>query len=213
MNKNKKGKMEIHGYGEDALTLWALKHKLSTILEELNDKSSLSECKALFRPSFGRRGGEKSAQFGEFDFILFSKEHLYLGESKWHRSSENFSNGIFNLREEQILRHKIFRFYVEEWAFGKKTSWHEFINIASSKLLAQGINKPIAPDDSLLTTNLKTAMNLINQHFEIIPSIRNVLLYLYYGANPHILPQRADKEFKIVNIDCSEGLTDNFVLL
>jgi hypothetical protein len=59
----------MYGYGEDALTLWALTNKLPTILEKLRDNSAPSECEVLFRPSFGRRGGEINAQFGEFDFI------------------------------------------------------------------------------------------------------------------------------------------------
>jgi hypothetical protein len=205
--------MEIRGYGEDALTLWALKNKLPAILEELDDKSSLSECKVLFRPSFGRSGGPNSAQFGEFDFILLSKGQLYLGESKWHRSSENINNGFFELREEQLLRHKIFRFYVEEWAFGRYTSWPEFEKAATIELQAQSIYKPIAPAASLLTDNLKTVLNVVKQHFEMLPPIKNVLLYLYYGSTTHLLPQSAGTDFEVVRIDCSEGVIENFVIL
>ena len=205
--------MEIHGYGEDALTLWALKNRLPAILEKLDDKSSASECKALFRPSFGRSGGENSAQFGEFDFILFGKEQLYLGESKWHRSSENIRDGNLDLREEQKLRHKIFRFYVEEWAFGGHPPWPEFEKTAANRLRAQGIHKPIAPGGSLLATNLQTVLSLIKQHFETRPPIRNILLYLYYGSSEYLLPKSAGQGFEIINIDCSEGITENFVVL
>lgn len=207
--------MEIRGYGEDALTLWALKNKLPEILKELDDKSSLLECKALFRPSFGRRGGENSAQFGEFDFILMSKDQLYLGESKWHRSSENIANGFLALREEQLLRHKIFRFYVEEWAFGYYTSWPEFEKTARIRFQTLGINKPIAPAESLLMENLKTVLNVVKQHFEKPPSIKNVLLYLYYGSATYLLPKSAGLglDFAVVNIDCSDGVSENFVAL
>ena len=55
--------MEILAYGEDALTLWALKKKLEHVLQELKESSTPSQCQAFFRPSFGRRGGENSAQF------------------------------------------------------------------------------------------------------------------------------------------------------
>ena len=74
--------MQILGYGEDALTLWAMKNKLDVILEALNDSSDPSTCQVFFRPSFGRSGGDKSPQFGEFDFIILSQNGLYLGESK-----------------------------------------------------------------------------------------------------------------------------------
>ena len=45
---------EIFGYGEDALTFWALKRHLSEILKELKDKTEPSDCLIFFRPSFGR---------------------------------------------------------------------------------------------------------------------------------------------------------------
>ena len=80
--------MEIIGYGEDALTLWAMKKRLDFILDKLNDPTDPDNCKVFFRPSFGRRGGPKSSEFGEFDFILLSIKRVYLGESKWERSSE-----------------------------------------------------------------------------------------------------------------------------
>ncbi len=62
--------MQILGYGEDALTLWALQNKLMEILKFLDDSSDQPECKIFFRPSFGRRGGAGSSQFGEFDLRL-----------------------------------------------------------------------------------------------------------------------------------------------
>lgn len=110
--------MEILGYGEDALTLWSLKNKLDYILASFGDSSDVSKCRAFFRPSFGRSGGNKSSQFGEFDFIILAKQHLYLGESKWDKSPEKIVNGQMDLRSEQLLRHRLFKLYVEEWAFG-----------------------------------------------------------------------------------------------
>ena len=58
--------MEIFTYGEDALTLWALKNKFLEILKKYEDNTPVSQCKIFYRPSFGRRGGSKSSQFGEF---------------------------------------------------------------------------------------------------------------------------------------------------
>ena len=56
--------MEIIGYGEDALTLWALRNRLDTILDTLGDFSDLSKCRVFFRPSFGRSGGKDGPQMG-----------------------------------------------------------------------------------------------------------------------------------------------------
>jgi len=47
--------LKIFGYGEDALTLWFVNTKTSTILEELKDKTTPSDCLVFYRPSFGRR--------------------------------------------------------------------------------------------------------------------------------------------------------------
>ena len=70
--------MEIIGYGEDALTLWAIKNKLHAILQELN--IAISRCKYSFA-SFGRRGGEECTVW-EFDFIILSKN-----ASTWEKVS------------------------------------------------------------------------------------------------------------------------------
>ena len=58
---------KILGYGEDALTLWALKHRTSDILESFQDQTTPSDCLIFYRPSFGRHSKEGSAVFGEFD--------------------------------------------------------------------------------------------------------------------------------------------------
>ena len=61
------GIMKLLGYGEDALTLWVLRHRLDKLLDSIDDKSDPEGCVAYFRPSFGRSGGPNSSQFGEFD--------------------------------------------------------------------------------------------------------------------------------------------------
>lgn len=95
---------EILGYGEDALTLWALKKHISEILNKLNDQTTPSDCLVFFRPSFGRSGGKRSAQFREFDSILASSKNIYLIESKWDNLSQNQDVKI-ELSDVQILRH------------------------------------------------------------------------------------------------------------
>ena len=201
--------MEIIGYGEDALTLWAIKNKMNIILQELNDYSDISKCQVFFRPSFGRSGGNKSAQFGEFDFIILSQNHLYLGESKWDRSSKN-KDGILELREEQKLRHEIFRFYVDEWLKGDYSSWIEFAEKAKERIREKGMIKPLAPVNSLLSSNLQTLLQIIKNHFNSIPKTKNVLLYLHNGTSVD-LPKKVSKNFDLVLIDYSTDSIGNFI--
>ena len=105
---------EILGYGEDAFTFWALKRRLSEILKDLHDQTEPSDCLIFFRPSFGRRGGRGRAEFGEFDAILASPQNIYLIESKWDNLSEN-KNEQIELIDEEVLRHKIFSWYLRNW--------------------------------------------------------------------------------------------------
>ena len=203
--------MQILGYGEDALTLWAIKNKLDVILETVGDSSDPSMCQVFFRPSFGRRGGDSSPQFGEFDFIILSKDRLYLGESKWVRSSEKLKDGILELRDEQKRRHEVFKFYVKEWALGSHSSWREFIDRVRLEL-ESGVTKPLAPENSLLAANLQTVLGVIKKHYASVPDIRNMLLYLYDGRAVKQLPQKVSEDFDLVCIDYSGADTlDNFI--
>ena len=78
--------MLLLGYGEDSLTLWALQSHLPGLLCALGEGDCAGDCTAIYRPSFGRRGGANSSQIGEFDFALLAPGRLYLGESKWSHS-------------------------------------------------------------------------------------------------------------------------------
>ena len=118
---------KILGYGEDALTLWALKHQVSKILEEFQDKTTLSDCLIFYRPSFGRHSKANSSVFGEFDAILASKENIYLIESKWDNLSE-FKNEEIILRDEQTLRHEILSWYLTHWNKKYCGNWRTFTN-------------------------------------------------------------------------------------
>src|SRR5690242_6627988 len=114
--------MKIVGYGEDALSLWALKHRLSALLSHLGDDSDLQGILVFLRPSFGRRGSSSfaesavadSPQFGEFDAIVRSPRGIYLIETKWNRSS-GLEGGTAVLQQKQVFRHKVFRAYVNAW--------------------------------------------------------------------------------------------------
>ncbi len=97
------------GYGEDALTLWALTKGLHLFRQQLVDGTSPPETTVFFRPSFGRKApnprGKKSV-FGEFDGIVCSLEANYLVEGKWNKSSELVESEI-TLSPVQIRRHEI----------------------------------------------------------------------------------------------------------
>jgi len=207
------GTMEILAYGEDALTLWGLKYQLSAILSRLNDPSSPSQCQVFFRPSFGRAGGDKSAQFGEFDFIILSDASLYLGESKWDRSSEQIVGGVLSLRPEQLLRHRLFRCLVQAWLAGHYTSWSDFMVPAAVILQGEGLYKPVAPENSLLAENLEMVFNLIKDHYNSTPQIKNLLLYFYCASNQTaaFLPQKAGNDFYVVSLDYSTAVQGNFI--
>jgi hypothetical protein len=205
--------MKILAYGEDALTLWALKYRLPAILQALGDSTPDMNCQAFFRPSFGRRGGEKSAQFGEFDFILLTDKCIYLGESKWQGSSERVAQGVLELRPEQLVRHTIFKFYVEEWVLGDYQTWSQFKEGAQAKQKAAGILKPIAPDNSLLATNLHAILKMIKQKYTTPPVIKNVLLFLHGGAMSKPMPEKAGQDFVVVPVDYSAGLVNGFIKL
>jgi hypothetical protein len=205
--------MEILAYGEDALTLWAMTNKLSAILQTLKDSSHLSRCQIFFRPSFGRSGGKSRSQFGEFDFVLLAAQNLYLGESKWQRSSEKIQDGILALRDEQLLRHTLFKFYVEEWAFGNYSSWREFESKAQPKLRQIGIAKPIASERSLLAANLQTVLRVIKKHYADLPVVKNVLLFLHNGMSIGGIPQKAGRDFEVVPVDYSEAAFENLIRL
>lgn len=205
--------MDILAYGEDALTLWAITKKLPTILQALDDQTDPSQCQVIFRPSFGRSGGQNSSQFGEFDFILLAKEHLYLGESKWQRSSEKILDGVLTLREEQQLRHGLFTFYVQEWAFGPYASWSEFEAKGSAILGSMGIVKPIAPVSSLLAANLQTILGVVQKHYLQMPVVQNVLLYFHHGPGADGRPATSCKDFKVIPLDYAEAAMANFIQL
>jgi hypothetical protein len=203
--------MQILSYGEDALTFWALQTQMSTILGELHDNSKIAECMAFYRPSFGRSGGEGSSQFGEFDFLLLTRENLYLGESKWDKSTEKIIEGDLHLREEQLLRHKIFRFYVEEWAYGNYADWKDFMVRGAARLCDLGIKKPIAPEGSLLAENLKSISGIIKKHYAIPPKILNMLLYFCKDIGESQLLKSAGDNFLVIKIAYSTGCIDNFI--
>jgi hypothetical protein len=205
---------KILGYGEDALTLWALRQPTSKILDDFQDKTPISECLIFYRPSFGRHSKANSSVFGEFDAILASKEKIYLIESKWDNLSE-FKNEEITLRKEQTLRHKVFSWYLTHWSKKYSNNWQSFINEHQKDFQKDFKieNKTIAPKGSLLSRNLEFILTKLQEHCESCSSevhIRNVLLF-FYDSEKSTSPTKTNDSFKIIPIAYSREIEGNFV--
>lgn len=196
--------MKLHGYGEDALTLWALTSQMGEILRQLEEETAPEDCDVFYRPSFGRRGGNNSAQFGEFDFIILAGNCIYLGESKWDGSSLNIVDGTIELADNQSQRHEIFRAYIQQWAFGEYQDWEDFRTKAQ---LPYG--KPVPKAKSLLARNLRLILGKIRHRYGVSSAVKNVLLYCHRGIQQP--PGSASDEFKLVVLDYSGAMEDGIV--
>ena len=203
--------MQILAYEEDALTYWALQNKLPFILNTLQDPSDPSQCDVFFRPGIGRRGGDRSPHFGEFAFILLTERCVYLGESKWDKSSEKIVDGVLTIREDMQVRHWMFKFCIEEWVYGGYANWQEFVEQAGPNLNKKGITKPLDPVNALLASHLRIVLGVIQQHYSTQPTVRNVVLYFYDRMLDSQLPLQAGKDFSVVPIDYGDSLLGNYV--
>lgn len=206
--------MKLIGYGEDALTLWGLTHRLQDIIKPFADNTLLNSCTVFFRPSFGRHGGPNSPEFGEFDFILITDQAVYLGESKWHRSSEDIVNGKLHLRPEQLERHEIMEWYISEWLEEDFKDWKDFFIKKGGKISKGNLMKPLPPPGSLLSENLSKLLGEIKSKFKSRPlRVYNVLLYFYSGEEMQELPKESNGNFTIVNLDYTVKRVGNFIEL
>jgi hypothetical protein len=205
---------KILGYGEDALTLWALKNRMSNILNHFKDETSPSDCLVFYRPSFGRSGGRESAEFGEFDAILISRKNVFLIESKWDNLSP-FKDERKIMGYVQELRHELFAWYLANWHKKYLNDWERFIKEHREDFLKKFKRKKetIIPSGSLLVANLESILNKLHEHckeFSGKDSIKNVLLFFY---NRKLSPIDVNKEFELIPIDYSQELIDNFIVL
>jgi len=202
--------IKIFGYGEDALTLWALKKQVSKILKKLNDKSDPSNCLLFFRPSFGRESGKST--FGEFDAILAFLENIYLIESKWDGLSQNKRETI-KLSYKQVLRHRIFSWYFINWCNGQYRDWEEFSNDVQKCFENKFSTKKIAPKGSLLAKNLEFVLKELYKHVKCNKQIKNVLLYFYDSNKSRQIKRVIPDDFKVINIEYEKYISGNFISL
>jgi hypothetical protein len=198
--------MHVYGYGEDALTLCTITRNIDDLLMAFNDKSHPSTCQVFYRPSFGRRGSATRSELGRFSFILLANHDLYLGESKWDKLAESIDDGVLQLQPEYALRHDMFRFYIDRWAYGNYRDWEEFRQKASPLAARQVPGK-----ETRLASNLRTVLAVIREHYPTQPTVKDVVLYFHDGSAPNQRPLRASHGFELVCVDCCGAVTGNFV--
>jgi hypothetical protein len=205
---------KILGYGEDALTYWALTKKLDLILKELEDDSQLDDCLVLYRPSFGRgktlrKPTDRKAEFGEFDAILVTTKAVYLIESKWDNLLEN-RKVVIELNDVQILRHKIFSWYYNNWK--GRIEWNKFVERYENEFEEEfgKWRRKIAPSKSLLSENLQY---LLNQMHNPNKELKNLLLYFYRQelGRPSILVKSGKLRFLSLPIGYQTVEKSNYI--
>jgi hypothetical protein len=150
---------ELIGYGEDGLTLRVMTRHLPELLMKLGDDSKPEECLRFYRPSFGRRGGQDRAEFGEFDAILATCRAVYPFESKWIRSA--VPAGLMEIEPQQVLRHRIFQWLRERWQAEMK--WQDFV-AAQQAAFQVAFHKPLAPAGSSLADNIEYILNRLTAY-------------------------------------------------
>lgn len=119
--------------------------------------------------------------------------------------------GSLVLRPEQVTRHRVFRFYVEEFAYGPHANWAAFTSSAAPKFQLVAPGKSLAPVGSLLAQNIEQVLTKIRSHFTEPPRIQDVLLFLHGGAVSHSLLESGPPGFKLVLLDYSEDADGNLI--
>jgi len=165
---------KFFGYGEDFLTLLALKDELGCLLRSLNDDTPIDECKIFYRPSFGR-----GALYGEFDAIITTKSKAYLVESKWDNLNDNPLT--MELRKNQLDRHKILKWISKRW---KGENWDLFKEKYGENFRSEFLGKYIPSSDSILSKNLMTILDELKGK-----SINNVMFYFFRKNRPGNTPE------------------------
>ena len=183
------------------------------MLEKFKDNTKPSNCLVFYRPSFGRSGGKDSAEFGEFDAIIASKENIYLIESKWDNLS-NYKKKRIVLREEQLVRHKVFTWYLTHWSKNYSGKWQEFMENNKDNFI-QGKKLPTVREGKqcILATNLEFILSKVLDHckgFSSRVNIKNVLLF-FYNSKVSTPPTEVNTDFTLISLDYSKKTKGNFI--
>ena len=194
---------QIIGYGEDALTYWAITSKLDEILRALGDKSYPSATIIIYLPSFGRRGrigshankGQLSAEFGDFDAILGTPQAVYLVDSKWDLAPKT-GNYWITLNAAHSARHEIMRWYLKTWQMSQPNDWITFVEQQETAFQTLFPGNKLAPVDSRLAQNLEYVLNTLGK---CGTHVQDVLLFIGQMTSPKPIGVKPDG-FKLVNL-------------
>lgn len=143
-----------------------------------------------------------------FDFILLAEKTLYLGESRWDQRSQVINGNVLQVEPEQVRRHEIFSFYLDQWAYGNYEDWNEFREKAQPL-----IDKRLPEPGTRIAKNLQTVLGAIREQYAMRPATRNVLLFFHHDCNERKLPLQASDGFEIICVDCTGATVDNFVAI
>lgn len=194
----------IIGYGEDALTLWALKNRLREILEKLGDESNQSDSSVFYRPSFGR-GGSNTANFGEFDAIVLTKTHVYLIESKWE-GEKRVPKRTVKLSKPQCDRHTIFAEYFRKWnsSQGKLS----FTAGENGQHLHDAPSKRTVPSMSELANHLQFILSRVATRGDdgMKKDLKNVLLFLHREQDENMCITVEPDDFTPILVRCPPSM-------
>lgn len=194
MMENDNETKDIHCYGEDAITLWALTNGLPELKSAFQHAREDNQFKLIFyRPSFGRGNG-----FGEFDLILLTNT-IWLVEAKIARNPKI----KINLSDAQIERHEIFKKLIEEVrAFPEENNLEagkrevqisECINMILRAFKEKSVYS--AKPDSILTCNVDAVIRkIIKADPNVRTQVKHLLLIYCPESNPRQRQDLSPKE-------------------
>lgn len=187
----------MYGYGEDANTLVIMTKYLQCFLAKLEDKTPIEEVIVFFRPSFGRSSRTKKSAFGEFDSIVVTCDAIYLVEAKLYPAEK----ARVRLPDCQVLRHKIFNWYYENWKKEKPSSWEDFVNKTQTTFERSFPSISLPRSGTKLANNLESILSILAKKNV---KIRNILLLPTNSAeivsSPEVTPAKSMLVFEPVVI-------------
>lgn len=168
------------------------------MLTKLYDDSNHKDCLVLYRPSFGRKTG-----LGEFDFIIFSTNAIYFGESKL--ALESYKRISIKLKPCQIKRHENMINIIKLW-YSLSPNKRELQNFSDNNI---GICIP--PKTSVLYSNLSSFLNLITDRYSKCPALKNILMVISDSKENQIIRTNA-LDFDVVRMSKSKNKSVNSTL-
>jgi hypothetical protein len=207
--------VRLLGYGEDLLTLWAIKERTGTILKKFEDKTPTTECLVFYRPSFGKTSKEHSPELGEFDAIIASRQNIYLVESKGDNLTNNKTKP--SLKKEQLLWHEVFAWYLVNWNKKYTGQWQNFVNDNIHAFNATKKKLPTHQNEKnkLSIENLEFTLEKLKDHckdFRSRANIKNVILF-FYNSQTTKPPTETNPDYTLIPIDYNKKLDANYIQL